>query len=336
MNGSSKVSEEVYNMLREINSLELTIIDSTVSMSLKEMNGYNYQKLKRLYAVLNQLYTTVRRAHYEILYMALNTNMIGIIKILLTLILTYSRPEKIFIHSHLFTTYSRFQSFLIHFFPKISFITMDSSRALLKGHLFLPNSDFITLDISTPKSLPVNKTWNILLISNLYSFKGIFALLEILKQINQKDRLRFRLDLVGDEGDLSFDDIREKCSYLGIKNSVTLLGPVYDRDEKISLLRKADLVVYPSQKDYMPVFLIESLHFGIPIVSSNVGCTDQLVEHGVNGMICNTFKEYITAIEHISSSKSIYESMSRNSLRLYKEMYSQEAIRRVLYDIFLN
>ena len=86
LNGSSKVSGEIYRILSGIDSINVNKIDSTLSSNLKEINGYNYNKVSKLLSTLKQLYLEARRCDYDILYLALNTNFVGMAKIFFALI----------------------------------------------------------------------------------------------------------------------------------------------------------------------------------------------------------------------------------------------------------
>lgn len=58
-----------------------------------------------------------------------------------------------------------------------------------------------------------------------------------------------------------------------------------ERNEIISRLREADLFVLPSLNEGMSNSILEALACGLPIITTHVGGSDELVEDGVNGFV---------------------------------------------------
>lgn len=107
--------------------------------------------------------------------------------------------------------------------------------------------------------------------------KGLDFLLPAFAEIVRRHRAR--LFLAG--GGAYEPRIREIVDRLGIQGSVHLLGP---RDDVPSLLRSADLFVFPSRTEGLPNALLEAMSAGCPIVTTDVpGCHD-LVTDGRTGL----------------------------------------------------
>jgi glycosyltransferase involved in cell wall biosynthesis len=64
-------------------------------------------------------------------------------------------------------------------------------------------------------------------------------------------------------------------------------GGFADRDALKAALAKATLVVLPSLEDNCPMVLLEAAAAGVPVVAARVGGVPDLVEHEVNGLLCN-------------------------------------------------
>lgn len=52
-----------------------------------------------------------------------------------------------------------------------------------------------------------------------------------------------------------------------------------------------DLVVIPSRFEGLPMVSLEAMGRGIPVIATNVGALDTLIEHGVNGWLANSAQE---------------------------------------------
>lgn len=162
-----------------------------------------------------------------------------------------------------------------------------------------------------------------------YGFMGRFS-----KEKNQAilikilpDILKFvpnaELILIGEGPDeKKLKDLAEKC---GIRKSVKFIPPYQSILDVIDLV---DIVVLLSDYEGMPLTLIESLHYGKPIIATDVGSVSDLVIDGINGYIVN--KNDTDAIVHyivsLMTDKCKYLQFSENSMNLYDSKYSPDKL----------
>lgn len=89
--------------------------------------------------------------------------------------------------------------------------------------------------------------------------------------------------LIGGDGEIV------KMQQLFEKNKVTegvfFQGWVKGRD-KDRLLQESSIFLFPSYNEGMPVVLLEAMAYGLAIVTTNVGGIPDLIDHGVNGYLC--------------------------------------------------
>jgi len=79
------------------------------------------------------------------------------------------------------------------------------------------------------------------------------------------------------------DELRAQVNYLGISNKVYFTG--YLNAKQVSKMYKcADVSVFPSTYEPFGIVALEAMLAGIPVVVSDVGGLNEIVEHGVNGM----------------------------------------------------
>lgn len=84
-------------------------------------------------------------------------------------------------------------------------------------------------------------------------------------------------------GDGILMDELKKMSYkLGIEKNVVFTGFVEDMQEIYSVI---DISVLTSKTEGMPMSIIESMAFGVPVVASKVGGIPEVVNHGENGFL---------------------------------------------------
>ncbi len=79
------------------------------------------------------------------------------------------------------------------------------------------------------------------------------------------------------------DELKAQVEHLGIQNKVYFTG--YLNSKQIAKMYKcADIAVFPSTYEPFGIVTLEAMLAGIPVVVSDIGGLNEIVEHGVNGM----------------------------------------------------
>lgn len=119
----------------------------------------------------------------------------------------------------------------------------------------------------------------LLFVGRIAPVKGLRLLVEAMKRL--KDEIpRLRLTLVGDGPDRGM--IEEAARPLGDRISFT---GYLSQSEVASALSKADICVLPSFAEGVPVFLMEALASGKPVIATQVAGVGELVENGESGLL---------------------------------------------------
>ena len=79
------------------------------------------------------------------------------------------------------------------------------------------------------------------------------------------------------------DELRAQADYLGISNKVYFAGYMNGKDVE-RMYKAADIAVFPSTYEPFGIVALEAMLAGIPVVVSDVGGLNEIVDHGVNGM----------------------------------------------------
>lgn len=79
------------------------------------------------------------------------------------------------------------------------------------------------------------------------------------------------------------DYLRVKADELEVAHKVYFTGYISD-DSLLSLYKCADIAVFPSLYEPFGIVALEGMVAGLPVVVSDTGGMDELVEHGVDGM----------------------------------------------------
>lgn len=130
--------------------------------------------------------------------------------------------------------------------------------------------------------------------------------------------------------------LKKMVKQLSLQNNVSFLGFRKDIPE---LLSASDIFILTSRREGLPRAILEAMAVGLPIIATNVRGNRDLVKHGENGysVQLDDVQQTILAIEALSSSKSLRESMGEINREVVRE-YSLERVlseTEVIYDFFL-
>ena len=119
-----------------------------------------------------------------------------------------------------------------------------------------------------------------------------------------------KLVIVGRGG--MIDELKRQVDYLGLGDKVYFTGYL-DSKKIVKMYKCADVAVFPSTYEPFGIVTLEAMLAGIPVVTSDIGGLNEIVEHGVNGM-----KSYA------GNSNSIADSILA---LLYDKRLAQEVVK---------
>jgi glycosyltransferase involved in cell wall biosynthesis len=165
----------------------------------------------------------------------------------------------------------------------------------------------------------------ILYLGYLGKAKGSFDLIEAAQRIDC-ERIKVSIELVGDElssGEL--DHLRQGIAKANLTQTIMLHPPVMD-EEKLACFRNADIFVFPSHTEGLPMAVIEAMASGLPIVATNVGGLPDLVHDGVNGLLVDPGQpeQLAIALLKVIDDKESRLSMGVKSVQFACEQYDIE------------
>jgi glycosyltransferase involved in cell wall biosynthesis len=164
----------------------------------------------------------------------------------------------------------------------------------------------------------------ILFVGRLVYEKGIQNLIAAMPKIlsNYHDA---KLIIAGKGG--MIDELRAQVNSLGLGNKVYFTGYLNSKQVK-KMYKCADISVFPSTYEPFGIVALEAMLSGNPIVTSDVGGLNEIVDHGVNGM-----KSYAGNANSIADSiltllfdQKLCGEIVKNAQAKVKEQYNWQKI----------
>ena len=260
-----------------------------------------------------------------------------------------SRGKKIIAHIHSNHRYMRkigIKSFIFHFYIEkmISDIIWVSDSAL-NEYIFNKRinkkiGSIVLRNVVNPYELKEiagndkNKySFDMVFLGRMEDVKDPLRFINIVSQV-QKSKRDVKVAMIGD-GAL-MDEVKAKINALDLEKNITIFGNLIN-PYKILLCSK--ILVITSRYEGTPMNALESIAFGIPIVSTPV---DGLLELLDKRYLCSSDNEFIdTIIDLLTSQKSIMKYRKRliavdssiNDVSRYKkiikQLYNRETYERI-------
>jgi glycosyltransferase involved in cell wall biosynthesis len=120
-------------------------------------------------------------------------------------------------------------------------------------------------------------------VARLSVAKGLTYLLEAIAQVKATHpATQFR---VYGDGSLR-QELLAYAGQLGLDGNAIFVGPFTTREELSSIMAETDIFVMSSILEGQPLGVVEAMAYGCPIVVTSVGGIPELIQDGVNGLLC--------------------------------------------------
>lgn len=101
-----------------------------------------------------------------------------------------------------------------------------------------------------------------------------------------------------------------------------------------SYLQRAKIAVCTSQSEGAPMFILEAMALGLPVVTSSYPGADQLVIHNGSGFVCATQDQFVTSVRKLLLDGSLRQSMGKYGKNLIKKQYSPKNMNMYINYLF--
>ncbi len=181
-----------------------------------------------------------------------------------------------------------------------------------------------------------NNPPRILFLSNLIVSKGVLVLLDALK-ILKDSSIFFCCDIVGKEtSELNAKKFAKEIDKRGLNQIVFYVGSKYGK-EKQEVLKNADIFTFPTfyHNEAFPLVNLEAMEYKLPVISTNEGGITEMIENGVNGLICErqNAQSLAEALKKLLLNKDLRIQYGENGYKKFKFKYTLHSFELNLVSV---
>ena len=344
VHGASVMNQHVLNILKN-SSYKTKIIELRFVEDVAEIGSIKFNKLYKMFEIFFKILKAMINFKPEVAYFTLSpvggafyrdVFFVAILKIFSVKIVYHLHGKGI--KNNLSISWKKMlyrfvfrNSFVIHLSP---ILEQDISSLGYKKIFFVPNG--IEKLEFTNIIKKENKVPKLLFLSNLTISKGLLVLIEACKIMKEK-KLDFELNIVGNEFDISVEQLNNEINNYGLEKNINILGPKYG-NEKYEILIKSDILVFPTfyPNECFPLIILEGMQFALPVVSTFEGAIPEIVDDGVTGFLVPP-KDVISLAEKIEiliNNKNLRIQMGDAGRKKFLEKYTLDKLEMHIKKVF--
>lgn len=341
--GAAKVGDFIVNSDKINNEFECKFIPIRSSKNIKEIGKFSFEKIRSAIKLKNDIEKAIKKFKPDIIYY---TPAIGIIGFLRDYFVTKPIREylkeknvKVYYHYHTkgvdkfkknFLLYELFKNFLknINLILLSPMLKDEFKEFNINNIYYLPNGieDYFQDKENFKKYLNIkfrkkNKN-NILFLSNMIKSKGYFEVLKLAKKYKNYN-FNFAGSWMNENDKKDFFDFIDQHHL----NNVKFYGFV-NGEEKYNLFKENFIFIFPTKyiNEAFPLVLLESLSFGIPVITTKEGSIPYIIDEKSGVLIddekdlLGNFCKYFNLLVNIETSKHCRARYVNNfTLKIFEE-----------------
>lgn len=176
-----------------------------------------------------------------------------------------------------------------------------------------------------------NTSLNLIMVGRFAVPKEQLQLIKAVELVNKKWHDKVHLALVGDG--ILLPMAERYVNEHGLNNVVSLLGERRDINE---LLVQSDVFCLISNYEGLPISIIEAMRTGLPVIASDVGGNNELIQDGLNGFLVGrgNLEQLVEKIAFFVEHRDSLRGMGQRSREIYLQDFSAEQMMKRINAIY--
>ena len=170
-------------------------------------------------------------------------------------------------------------------------------------------------------------------VGNIRPHKGHSNLIAAVTELQTRFPQVTVVSIGGEKHPGDLDRVRAQASQSGVEGSLRFLG---SREDALSFLAAADVVVNPSDFEGLPVVLLEALALERPVVATDVGGVGTIIEDNQTGLLIppKDPSALASAVGRLLDAPDLRHKLAAAGRRLVERDFSLEAMVRRTEDVY--
>lgn len=336
--GPSVYTEHLIKSLSKNNNVE--ILNVELNKSASQIGKKQYSKLWSMFKILKKLNIFKN----SIVFINLHLKPSGLFKTALLTLFCSSKNKNnsiiFFLHEGGVDKFSKSNKIYIFILKNLlkkstKVVALDPIQ-MDEWKKYYPGFNYVYLPAYREKvinSTPVNeRSKTILFLSNLIPDKGIFDIVKIWNEIN--DKKNYELIISGNSTDKKI--LSELERVIKVSESVKLKTQL-TRQEVLNQFSESKIFVMPTyySLEQQPAVLIEALNYKLPIVAYDWRGISFMVQDNFNGFLVKpgNLKNFASKLQQLIDNDELIKDFSKNSEELFDKKFSINSYKSSLLSI---
>lgn len=161
-------------------------------------------------------------------------------------------------------------------------------------------------------------------VGRLHSRKGFHKLLVAHKRLLEKG-LQHQIWIIG--GGEEHENLSKQIKELGVEKTFILLG---NQNNPYHYVASSNYFILPSESESYPLIIGEVMILGKPIIATNVGGINEMIEDNVNGILIDYNEESMeNAMQKFLTKPNLAQEFAQNNIKSQEKFNNKKIINQI-------
>lgn len=216
---------------------------------------------------------------------------------------------------------------------KDKLVVMGYTKRIFLGATAIDDETFSCADVTlvSRRVIRSQETFTILFLSRIVKEKGVYEAIDTYQRVRSRHP-HVKLTVAGDGPDLSSVKV-----YVRDRNIPDVSFPGFVRGKsKASVFKQADVYLFPTYGEGMPISLLEAMAYGLPVITRPVGAMRDFFEEGKMGMLVESLNplDYANALELLLANRALRLKIGLYNLDYARKTFQAQDVARNMLQLY--